>query len=178
MKLNLGCGNSRLTDYCNVDILKTTATDVVADLEGSLPFKDNSVEMIRAKFLLEHLQNPFHLLNEGYRILKLGGKFEIQVPHALSPTFLEHPDHKTTFTYQTLQYLTGEKEEAKQYYQYRYAIERFEFFYARDKFKLFSSPAVKIMNVIPSLSSFLPKLFPMDLRMFIVLKKVETIRYD
>lgn len=47
-------------------------------------FKDNSIDYIIAKDILEHLQRPWHLVKEMYRILKPGGKVYAHVPNYTS----------------------------------------------------------------------------------------------
>lgn len=39
-----------------------------------LPFKENSVDIISAGNLVEHLENPFYFYREAFRVLKLGGQ--------------------------------------------------------------------------------------------------------
>ena len=50
------------------------------DKEG-LPFaKDNSFDYVIASHLLEHLAQPFRMLDEIYRVLRVGGKAVIFLP--------------------------------------------------------------------------------------------------
>ena len=46
MKLNLGCGYNKYPGYVNVDHDANCSPDIVADLEGRLPFDDSSVDEI------------------------------------------------------------------------------------------------------------------------------------
>ena len=56
-RLHLGCGNIRLTGFCNVDILTTSAVDVVSDISKLENFSDNSIELIYACHVLEHFSH-------------------------------------------------------------------------------------------------------------------------
>ena len=48
--LPLGCGNKSLKGYTNIDILPSSACDVVADI-SNLPFTNNSCERIYTSLL-------------------------------------------------------------------------------------------------------------------------------
>ncbi len=50
------------------------------DLENSLKLDDHSFDTVLLFNVLEHVRNHKNLINEIYRILKPGGKFEIFVP--------------------------------------------------------------------------------------------------
>lgn len=80
MKLNLGCGFEKKTDYINVDISKEVNPDIVANVE-KLPFKDNSTDEVFCKYVIEHLDNPITFLEECFRVLKNNGTLEIWTNH-------------------------------------------------------------------------------------------------
>ncbi|EKD24667.1 MAG: methyltransferase type 11 [uncultured bacterium (gcode 4)] len=50
---------------------------VVCDLEDTLPFADESFDLITSFFVLEHIEDVEHLFDEAYRILKKDGSFII-----------------------------------------------------------------------------------------------------
>ena len=55
VKLNLGCGGSRVEGYINVD-LYSEARDLQCDLSKfPYPFKDNSADEIVMSHVIEHL---------------------------------------------------------------------------------------------------------------------------
>ena len=98
-KLNLGCGEFKKKDYINLDIDKFVNPDILHDLNKfPYPFKDNTFDLIEADHVLEHLKEPFKVMNELRRILKPQGKLIIKVPH-FSRGFT-HPDHKNGFDVQ------------------------------------------------------------------------------
>ena len=95
LKLNLGCGGRVLKNYINVDedsleTLKeryptyTFDDDIIVRQYDifNLPFKNNSVDEIRADSLIEHLsfkEEP-KFLYEMKRVLKVNGTFNFSVP--------------------------------------------------------------------------------------------------
>lgn len=96
MKLDLGGGRSPMKGYINIDLCPTA--DLQIDLEKAcLPFKDSEVDEIRAKDILEHIRNLLPLLNECWRVLKLGGKMYIEVPRHDSAEAVIDPTHVRFF---------------------------------------------------------------------------------
>ena len=97
MKLNLGCGYNKLDGYINVDHDPLCNPDVVADLEGTLPFEDSTVDEIVLSHVLEHLgqdtKTYLNIWREFYRVLKNEGKIHIVVPHHNHDNFHHDPTH-------------------------------------------------------------------------------------
>lgn len=94
-KLNLGCGSFPKEGYINVD-LNSVYADVKHDLNiFPYPFKEAEFDLIEADHVLEHLNEPFKVMGELYRILNVNGKLSIKVPH-FSRGFT-HCDHKRGF---------------------------------------------------------------------------------
>lgn len=98
-RLNLGCGDKILPNFVNLDMKEGPGIDVVHDLRLPLPFADQTFEFVRADNVLEHLHSPhvIQLINEMYRILQLGGKCEIIVPHFNSQGAVQDPTHVSFF---------------------------------------------------------------------------------
>ena len=83
MRLDLGCGKNKKRGYIGVDLVKTQGVDIIVDLNRTpYPFKDESVDEIFMRHVLEHLDNPKETLCECYRILKREGYLIITVPFA------------------------------------------------------------------------------------------------
>ncbi len=80
--LHLGCGNIRIPGYCNVDILPTSAVDVVSDISKLDNFEDNTVELIYACHVLEHFSHNevMAVLNRWFEVLSPGGELRVSVP--------------------------------------------------------------------------------------------------
>lgn len=81
-KLHLGCGRIRLPGFCNVDILRTPAADVVSDISTLEVFPDESVGLIYACHVLEHFSHvdAVRVLTRWFTVLKPGGELRISVP--------------------------------------------------------------------------------------------------
>lgn len=65
-----------------VDIVKLFPEAEVVDLNKSLPFSDNSFDLIFCSEVLEHLIDPFFTVKEFNRILKPSGKIIITTPNS------------------------------------------------------------------------------------------------
>lgn len=91
--LNLGCNRNALKGFTNVDIVPFKGVDVVADLTKRWPWDTGSVDFIRANDLIEHLVDSIHLMNEAWRVLKVGGVFQILVPHVAGQGGHQDPTH-------------------------------------------------------------------------------------
>lgn len=106
MKLNLGCGRDKIKGYVNCDISKSVNPDRVVDLEKKLPFKDDSVEGIYCRHVVEHVENFLPLMKELWRISKNGAKIKIIVPYFSHPISFQDPTHKRFFTLKTFDYFS------------------------------------------------------------------------
>lgn len=105
LKLNLGCGSNYVDGWINIDYalgsrlaqnpvfaflnrrlhLFNVSWDrriLIHDLRRSLPFENDSIDVIYSSHTLEHLrrEDGFRLLTECHRILKTGGIVRIVVP--------------------------------------------------------------------------------------------------
>lgn len=101
--LDLGCGDTKLPGAIGVDFRKTSAVDIIHDLNKfPYPFKDNEFDYIRAKSILEHLDNLVDVFKELYRISKNGAKIEIIVPFFSCVDAFQDITHKHFFSYYSL----------------------------------------------------------------------------
>ena len=83
LNLHLGCGNIKIPDFTNVDIVESEATDIIDDVVTLKKFKKNSVDLIYNCNVLEHLGRfKFkEALKRWYELLKVNGILRISVPN-------------------------------------------------------------------------------------------------
>lgn len=84
IKLNLGCGSTKLRGYINVDSEKKCKPDLICDfVKNPLPYEKNSVSEIVLFHTIEHIQKGYHapLLERLYYLLIPGGKLYISYPN-------------------------------------------------------------------------------------------------
>lgn len=95
MKLNLGCFNKKLHGFVNVDIREDVNPDVVDDSLKLTKFEDNSVSLIYASHMLEHLsyEETKKCLSRWIQVLKKDGILRIAVPD-LESIFAHYFYHK------------------------------------------------------------------------------------
>jgi len=100
MKLNLGCGDSPMTGWVNVDLFPSPGI-VIADLRDTWPWQDCSVDAVRAWHVFEHLPDRVHTMNELWRVMRPGAIAEIQVPTTDGPAAFSSPTHVSYWHRQT-----------------------------------------------------------------------------
>ena len=83
IKLDLG-GGARKGDRGWTVVDFDFRADITYDLARGVPFPDSSVDEINTSHMLEHLEYPdiVRLLDECYRVLKIGGTLNVSVPSA------------------------------------------------------------------------------------------------
>jgi ubiquinone/menaquinone biosynthesis C-methylase UbiE len=59
----------------------------------NLPIRRDSLDILTAHDILEHLQDPMSAIAECYDVLKPGGLFQIVVPNPISETYNTDPTH-------------------------------------------------------------------------------------
>jgi len=98
INLNLGCGEEPQRGFINVDMLNLPGVDVVWDLEEyPWPFPENSIDLIVASQLVEHVNphkgNFIKFMDEAWRVLKVHGQFMLATPYAGSMGYFQDPTH-------------------------------------------------------------------------------------
>lgn len=61
-----------------------TPSKIVANAESSLPFRDETVDVIAASCVFEHIENPAAVVSECYRVLKKEGALVFYTPNRRS----------------------------------------------------------------------------------------------
>jgi predicted SAM-dependent methyltransferase len=106
--VELGCGPKKRPGRIGIDKLDLPQVDIVADLEGGLPFlPDRCVDEIHCRSFLEHVENFEHLFSEMVRVLKDDGRANIFVPHFSNPYYYSDYTHKRPFGLYTFYYFTA-----------------------------------------------------------------------
>lgn len=90
MKIDLGGGFGKPEGYISLDLHNG---DVKTDLNEHWPLEDNSVGIIRAYDIIEHLKDKQHVMSEAWRVLIDGGWFLIQVPSTDGRGAFQDPTH-------------------------------------------------------------------------------------
>lgn len=83
--INVGCGPNILeSPWLNFDYYLNKRIPLFIDINKKLPFNDETVLIINAEHVVEHISKTSQLefFEECYRILDQGGCFSLIVPHA------------------------------------------------------------------------------------------------
>ena len=101
--LDIGCGEGLLKSLgvpgvVGVDISPGPTVTILASGED-LPFLDESVQLVFAGEVIEHLDDPAGALRDWVRVLGYGGKMVISTPNGLRVKVTGgHPEHKRMFS--------------------------------------------------------------------------------
>lgn len=82
MKLHLGCGNKHIDGFTNIDARPLDGVDVVDNIITLTEYENNSVKLIYASHVLEHIgRNEYmSVLKRWYDILEPNGILRLAVP--------------------------------------------------------------------------------------------------
>jgi SAM-dependent methyltransferase len=105
--LDVGCGDRKRVPWAvGIDRIKTSATDVVHDLDTyPWPFPDNRFDLILASHVVEHLADVLRLCEELHRIARPGALIKIATPHFTSPDAFVDPTHRHQFGYRSFEFV-------------------------------------------------------------------------
>ncbi len=111
--VEIGCGARKIEGAVGIDLVRIPGVDIVADIERGLPLRSDSVDVLHAYHVLEHVDDFIALMGEVWRVLRDGGHAHVRVPHAAS-TYMtwKDPTHRrgleiATFTYFDDTYFDG-----------------------------------------------------------------------
>ena len=103
LALDLGCGATRqYPSNIGVDLRRTDAVAVQADLGSPLPFCDGGADRIFAVHVLEHMADFLPLVDECHRVLRPGGILHIMSPWWRHVNAVADPTHLRLFDVQTV----------------------------------------------------------------------------
>lgn len=114
--LDLGCGNLKtFSNAIGVDIVpkgeivpqlnseSKSVADVVADVSLPLPFDDNSVDLVVARHILEHMIDPITAVKNWIKVVKKGGCLILSLPNErLIRSIPINPEHVHAWTPESL----------------------------------------------------------------------------
>lgn len=106
-RVNLGCGETPLNGWVNIDKDRNVKCEIHRDLEKGLPFDDDSVDEIHARHIIEHVKDDVFLMNEIWRVCKNGASVRIIVPASDSQAAHDF-DHKSYWNERKFSYLKKE----------------------------------------------------------------------
>jgi len=108
LNVDIGGGLNPYPGYLTVDTRETA--NWVADLNKGIPLQDNSVGVLNASHILEHLYDKNKIMAEIHRVLAPGGWAFIEVPSTDGRGAFQDPTHvsywnENSFLYYTDKYL-------------------------------------------------------------------------
>ncbi len=99
--LDLGCGGGKMKSedpniiVFGLDQHRFDGVDVICDLNEGIPYEAESADVILARHFLEHLSDPIKIMNEIWRVLRMGGEAHVIVPSTDGPGAFQDPTHKS-----------------------------------------------------------------------------------
>ncbi|MFC0007235.1 methyltransferase domain-containing protein [Micromonospora siamensis] len=108
--VDLGCGGQKQwPGNLGLDIFPAPGVDAVADLSGSLPLADDSVDVLFAVHILEHLIDFLPLVDECHRVLRPGGVLHVMSPWWRHVNAVADPTHVRFLDVQTFKGVCGQR---------------------------------------------------------------------
>lgn len=169
-KLNLGSGKDIKSGWINLDIFALPGVDVVHNIEQlPLPFKDREFDEIVCIDILEHVEYV-PILRDLHRIMGVGAKLHIRVPHFTSKFNFIDPTHRKMFSIGTFDFFVKnsfDNNNRGYYFDFNFsACSEAKIRMERGSVIFFLHPLVEwFINLSPSFqriyeSTFLSRLFP------------------
>ncbi|SCL13836.1 BON domain-containing protein [Micromonospora rhizosphaerae] len=108
--VDLGCGATKQwPGNLGLDIYPAPGVDAVADLSGTLPLADDSVDVFFAVHILEHLIDFLPLLDECHRALRPDGVLHVMSPWWRHVNAVADPTHVRLLDVQTFKGICGQR---------------------------------------------------------------------
>jgi predicted SAM-dependent methyltransferase len=107
MKLNYGCGETKLKDFINIDVEESVKPDLVLDLKvHPFPYEAETVDLIHCIHNIEHIEQRYwpQIFCEFWRVLKPEGELRLAYPEfeKVAFNFLENTRGQRDFWRATL----------------------------------------------------------------------------
>lgn len=108
--IDIGGGLNSYPGYVTIDLRE--GSDYVCDLNDGIPLPDNSVFVLNASHIIEHLYDKTKIMSEIHRVLAHGGWAFIEVPSTDGRGAFQDPTHvsywnENSFLYYTDSYLAN-----------------------------------------------------------------------
>ena len=103
-KVDIGGGRYGCRGYTTVDV--EGDAEVIHDLRSGIPFPDNSVGVLNASHIIEHLPDKAFTMQEIYRVLAHGGWAFIEVPSTDGRGAFQDPTHVSFWNENSFWYYT------------------------------------------------------------------------
>lgn len=107
MKVDIGGGIDGRKGYTTID---QADADIICDLNDKIPLPDNSVGVLNASHVLEHLKDPIHSMREIHRVLADGGWAMIDVPSTDGRGAWQDPTHVSYWNQNSFLYYTNQNQ--------------------------------------------------------------------
>ncbi|RQX57570.1 hypothetical protein DLJ57_05175 [Micromonospora chalcea] len=108
--VDLGCGATKQwPGNLGLDIYPAPGVNAVANLAGSLPLRDASVDVFFAVHIVEHLIDFLPLFDECHRVLRPGGVLHVMSPWWRHVNAVADPTHVRLLDVQTFKGICGQR---------------------------------------------------------------------
>jgi SAM-dependent methyltransferase len=104
MKVDMGGGLYPKPGYMTVD---QADADIICNLDDGIPLPDNSVGVLNASHVIEHLKDPIKTMREIHRVLAHGGWAMIEVPSTDGRGAWQDPTHVSFWNEHSFWYYTN-----------------------------------------------------------------------
>jgi SAM-dependent methyltransferase len=110
LKVDIGGGLNPYPNYFSIDL--RSDANLIYNLNNGIPLEDNSVGVLNASHIIEHLYDKTKIISEIYRVLAPGGWAFIEVPSTDGRGAFQDPTHvsywnENSFLYYTDAYLAN-----------------------------------------------------------------------
>ena len=96
IKLDIGCGSNKQSGFVGLDIRALPTVDIIHNAESiPYPLPDDCCSTILVSHLVEHIcpKRFIDVMNEWWRIMRVGGQLLISMPYGVSFGFIQDPTH-------------------------------------------------------------------------------------